>query len=213
MEYVEIHTMTMDEYSTLLQSGWRRFGKSLFRPRCLSCGKCVSLRIPVKEFRPNRSQQRNRKANEDIVTVTMGRPTFSEAKLQLHGTFHKAQVYRVGWRDRNWSTKESFQEAFLDNPIPCEEWCYFVEGKMVGVCYVDYVPDVGLSAIYFFHDPEEIKRGLGIWNILRLIEECESRNIPHLYLGYWVAGCRSLEYKSGFHPHEILLPDGTWNRP
>jgi leucyl-tRNA---protein transferase len=34
--------------------------------------------------------------------------------------------------------------------------------------------------------------------------------LPHLYLGYHVAGCRSLEYKANFRPNETLGVDGKW---
>ena len=35
-------------------------------------------------------------------------------------------------------------------------------------------------------------------------------NLPHLYLGFWIEGCRAMEYKSNFRPSEILHPDGSW---
>ena len=80
-----------------------------------------------------------------------------------------------------------YHDSFVDNPFPTEEWLYFLEGKLVGIGYVDALP-VGLSAIYFVHDPDHRDRGLGIWNVLSLIEETRRRGLPHLYLGYYVAG-------------------------
>jgi arginine-tRNA-protein transferase len=77
---------------------------------------------------------------------------------------------------------------------------------------VDSLP-VGLSAIYFVHDPDHSSRSLGTWNILCLIEEARNRGLPHVYLGYWVAGCLSLAYKASFRPHQLLSPDGTWRDP
>jgi arginine-tRNA-protein transferase len=74
---------------------------------------------------------------------------------------------------------------------------------------VDAVPK-GLSAIYFFYDPEERRRALGTYNVLRLIEECRARGLPHLYLGYFVEGCASLAYKARFAPNEIRTPEGKW---
>jgi arginine-tRNA-protein transferase len=35
--------------------------------------------------------------------------------------------------------------------------------------------------------------------------------LPHVYLGYHVAGCRSLEYKGRFRPNEVLGEDGEWH--
>uniref|UniRef100_UPI00200D80C1 hypothetical protein n=1 Tax=Escherichia coli TaxID=562 RepID=UPI00200D80C1 len=68
----------------------------------------------------------------------------------------------------------------------------------------------GLSAIYFFHDPLLYAYGLGIWNVISLINDAKKNNLAHVYLGYYVKGCQSLEYKSGFKPNEILTPRGKW---
>ena len=102
-----------------------------------------------------------------------------------------------------------YDEMFVDNPFPTEEWCYFLGDQLVAVGYVDRLPD-GLSAIYFFYDPAERHRALGTFNILALIAAARERGLPHLYLGYYVAGCRSLEYKARFGPSEILVSSGEW---
>ena len=34
--------------------------------------------------------------------------------------------------------------------------------------------------------------------------------LPHVYLGFYVEGCRSLEYKGRFRPNEALDADGEW---
>ena len=95
---------------------------------------------------------------------------------------------------------------FVRNPFPTEEWNYRIGGRLVGVGYVDVLSQ-GLSAIYFFHDPQEHKRSLGTVNILHIIEAARQRGLPHVYLGYYVKGCRSLEYKTRFRPHELFVND------
>ncbi len=110
------------------------------------------------------------------------------------------------WRDEG---DESFRESFVDNPFSTEEWRDELDGEFVGLGYVDAL-SIGLSAIYFVHDPEHRHRSLGTWNVLRLIEEVHARELPHVYLGYHVAGCSSLAYKARFHPHEVLGLDGRW---
>jgi arginine-tRNA-protein transferase len=74
---------------------------------------------------------------------------------------------------------------------------------------VDVLP-AGLSAIYFYYDPDERRRSLGTWNVLNIIEAAARRGLPHVYLGYFVDGCRSMVYKSQFRPHQLLGPDGVW---
>jgi len=97
----------------------------------------------------------------------------------------------------------------VNNPIPTEEWCYYDQEKLIGVGYVDVVPQ-GLSAIYYFHDPAYRDWGLGTWNVLNVMSEAKRRHFPFVYLGYYVSGCRSLDYKAKFKPNEVLDPAGLW---
>ena len=43
-----------------------------------------------------------------------------------------------------------------------------------------------------------------------MIESARERGLPHVYLGYYVEGCRSLEYKARFRPNEVIGPQGQW---
>ena len=76
---------------------------------------------------------------------------------------------------------------------------------------MDALPEA-LSAIYCYYDPTERARSLGTFNILSLLASARERGLPHVYLGYYVAGCRSMEYKRTFRPNEVLGPNGTWGR-
>ncbi len=67
-----------------------------------------------------------------------------------------------------------------------------------------------LSSVYFYHDPEEHRRGLGTFGGLYEIESARALDIPHYYLGYWIAGCNTMQYKANFRPCEVLHPDGVW---
>jgi len=210
LEYEIAPDLTTAEYARRLLAGWRRFGNSLFRPQCLACSACQSLRVDVARFRPNRSQKRNRARNALDVQLEIGSPSFTHEKIELSYRFHGYQAGTRGWDEPVESDWISYINSFLDNPIPTEEWRYELDGKLVGVGYVDHLPGVGLSAIYFIHDPAHRARGLGVWNVLRLIEECGIRGLPHLYLGYLVEGCQSLEYKKNFVPSQILSQGSVW---
>jgi arginine-tRNA-protein transferase len=98
----------------------------------------------------------------------------------------------------------------VDNPFPTQEWCYYLGKRLVAVGYVDDLPG-GLSAIYFYYDPDERWRSLGTWNILCILEQAARRRIPHVYLGYYVEGCASMTYKCRFEPNQILGLDGRWH--
>jgi arginine-tRNA-protein transferase len=208
MEYEHTGELSAAEYAERMLSGWRRFGHMMFRPRCPRCQACLSLRVDVQRFHPNRSQRRVRKANEGQVALAIGRPRISSSRLELYRRFHELRARTRGWEERA-EDPISYHSTFVCNPFPTEEWCYSLDGSLVGLGLVDCLP-VGLSAIYFVHDPDHRHRGLGTWNILCLIDEVRRRGLPHLYLGYWVADCLSLSYKASFRPHEILGPDGQW---
>jgi leucyl-tRNA---protein transferase len=209
LTYEFVAEMTAAEYQDRMRAGWRRFGHSLFRPACPTCRECRSLRVPTDTFRPDRSQRRALAANDGEVALTVGVPAVARANLDLYDRFHAFQHQHKGWPDRGPEDPGDYAEAFVDNPFPVEEWRYQVGGELVGVGYVDPVP-AGLSAVYFFHDPEHRDRSLGTYNVLCVIREAARRGLPHAYLGYHVAGCRSLEYKARFRPHEVLGDDGEW---
>lgn len=78
----------------------------------------------------------------------------------------------------------------------------------MGVGYVDRLP-VGLSAIYFVYEPELRGRSLGVWNVLQILANARKENLPYVYLGYFVEGCPSLEYKAGYRPNQVLAR-GQW---
>jgi arginyl-tRNA--protein-N-Asp/Glu arginylyltransferase len=207
LEYVDCSQLNLQEYGRLLDQGWRRFGRSIFRPRCLFCTACWSLRVVTHEFRPNRSQRRTQRLNQEVISLQIGPPTVTAEKVRLHDAYHLFQSETVGWRRYQAKDAASYYECFVNNPFPTEEWCYYHQDRLVGVGYVDNVPHLGLSAIYFFYDPALRDRNLGTWNILQVIERCRQLASPYVYLGYYVEGCRSLSYKSNYRPNEILNTD------
>lgn len=211
LTYEVFGQITKEEYQSRLQRGWRRFGYSLFRPECPNCRKCQSLRVPVAAFKPDRSQRRAMVANESEVRLIVAEPSVTDAKLALYNRFHEYQHHNKNWPRHGEENPTAYQESFVDNPFTTEEWCYFLGTKLIGVGYVDRLLD-GLSAIYFFYDPDERARSLGTFNVLSIIGEAARQQLPHVYLGYFVAGCRSLEYKARFRPNEVIHPDGQWRK-
>ena len=205
LRYELVPSLRPTGYTERLQQGWRRVGYAMFRPECPSCRMCQSLRVPVATFRPNSSQRRAWNRNQAEVTVRVGTPSLSRDRLDLWARFH-----RHGHETKGWPADAGDDPGMLlENPFPIEEWTYYVDDRLVAVAYVDALPEA-LSAIYCYHDPDERARSLGTFNILSLLASAHERGLSHVYLGYYVAGCRSLEYKRAFRPNEVLLPDGTW---
>jgi arginine-tRNA-protein transferase len=210
LEYEMVASLTPAEYLERLRLGWRRFGAMLFRPQCPSCRQCQSLRVAVTRFRPNRSQRRACQTNDGEVELRIGAPGVSRAKLDLYDRFHAFQSDLKGWPEHPAKDEGSYRESFVSNPFRTEEWCYFLDGKLIGVGYVDALP-AGLSAIYYYYEPDQRGRSLGTWNVLNVIAEAARRELPFVYLGYFVPGCSSLAYKAKFAPNQILAEDGRWH--
>jgi arginyl-tRNA--protein-N-Asp/Glu arginylyltransferase len=222
LEYEYVAAMSAAEYLQRMVEGWRRFGNMLFRPACMACRACRPVRVCASEFRADRSQRRVRKANSGVVELRIGEPEVTHEKLELYDRYHAYQSEMKGWPEHPPKEAGSYADSFVFHPFDVEEWCFYVEGRLVGVGYVDYLPDApvelagqqaeGLSAIYFFYDPEERRRSLGTWNVLCLIDVAVRRGLPYVYLGYYVAGCGSMEYKPRFVPNELRGEDGVWRR-
>ena len=222
LEYEYVAAMTPGEYLQRLTEGWRRFGCMLFRPACRSCAACRSLRIPVDRFRPDRSQKRARQANEGVVELRVGRPSVTRSKLELYDRYHTFQADHKGWPQHPAKDAASYGDSFVRHPFPVEEWCYYLDGRLVGVGYVDVLgegppaapaggpSERGLSAIYFFYDPLERQRSLGTYNVLCVIDAARRRGLPYAYLGYYVEGGTAMTYKTLFKPNQLRGTDGVW---
>jgi leucyl-tRNA---protein transferase len=213
LEYEYVGAMTSAEYLQRLTEGWRRFGRMLFRPACPTCQACQSLRVVVDRFRPDRSQKRARRLNEGAVELRIGKPAVSKAKLALYDCYHVYQTGHKGWPQHPAKDTASYADSFVRHPFLVEEWCYYLDGRLVGVGYVDVLPDAeagGLSAIYFFYDPQEKNRSLGTYNVLCVIDEAKRRDLRYAYLGYFVEGSPGMTYKTQFTPNQLRGKDGVW---
>ena len=209
LRYDIVGQMTAAEYGERMRAGWRRFGHSLFRPACPRCSACQPIRVDVARFNPSRTQARVAKKATGIIQRRIETPSVSEEKLQLYDRFHDFQAGFKGWPQRNPESPEDYCDSFILNPFETEEWQYTLGDQLLGVGYVDVVPD-GLSAIYFYYDPDFRTFSLGVWNVLQVLQSARERHLPYVYLGFHVEGCRSLEYKSSYQPNEILNDEGIW---
>jgi arginine-tRNA-protein transferase len=209
LEYEQVASISPAEYMERMRGGWRRFGDMLFRPHCPRCTACQSIRVLVDQFSPNRSQRRTRRLNEGAVELRIGTPDVSREKLDLYDRYHAFQAEEKGWPVHDPKDADEYARTFVANPFATQEWCYYLDGRLIGVGYVDDLPG-GLSAIYFYYDPDQRTRSLGTWNVLSVLHHARSRRIPHVYLGYFVAGSRSMAYKARFLPNQVRGADGVW---
>ncbi len=67
----------------------------------------------------------------------------------------------------------------------------------------DVTPNA-LTSIYFYHDPAWRPKSPGVFSILQQMAYARQLGLTYQYLGYWVAGSRSMDYKVQYRPHELL---------
>lgn len=192
-------------YEQFLNAGFRRSGKLLYQPACRGCRSCLSLRVPVAAFRPDKSQRRCARRNAGVC-ITVGSPRSSREKFELYSK------YVTEWHRRGEPEGRVAFESFLyDSPLEStREFEYRDQnGRLMAVGICDLCPSL-LSSVYLYFDPAESRRGLGTFAALHEIEYAREHGLTHYYLGFWIDGCSAMAYKRNFMPNELLHPDGAW---
>ncbi|MEM1011537.1 MAG: arginyltransferase [Planctomycetota bacterium] len=196
--------MPPEAYERLMDRGFRRSGNVIYQPSCRGCRSCRPVRVLVDEFSEGRRFRRCGRRNADLH-VTHGRLEPTPEKFDL---YHRYQRVRHGERDHlDWP---GFVDFLYDTPVKTVEFCYRdATGRLIGVGICDEGAR-SLSSVYFYYDPDEVKRSVGTFGVLAELAYCRERNLPHYYLGFWVEGCRAMAYKNDFKPYEVLDTDGIW---
>ncbi len=196
--------MTPALYSALSDYGFRRSGDYVYRPRCGACQECLPCRIPVEQFKPDRSQRRVWKHNLDLTVQIMPPDRDGE-----HFTLYQRYLRK---RHDDGAMDADDREQYLRflTSSWCDTWFVLFRAgqKLVAVAVVDQFSQ-GLSAVYTFYDPDEEQRSLGTMAVLWQIEQAKRMALPYLYLGYYIAESRKMAYKQRFHPLE-LYQGGKW---
>lgn len=191
-------------YQALLDRNFRRSGQLIYRPVCASCRACRQIRLPVADFRMSRSQRRVRRQNDDVSVILSSKPQPSDEKWEM---------FRSYLDERHDDTMPSTYEVFVDflyaSPVESIEFSYRVDGRLIAVSIADVCPDA-LSSVYAYFDPAESKRSPGTLSVLSEIEYCRRMGLTYYYLGYYVAGSKTMEYKARFGPHELLDDACGW---
>ena len=202
MHYKHIENATQSYNTALINRGWRRFGSYYFHPICEGCSECKSLRINVDEFKLSKSQKKSIKRNRE-TEIIIQKPTLTQAHLDLYNKYHAFKHQKDNWTHRNISPRE-YKENFVEGAHDFgKEVLYIQDGEIIGVDLIDILDD-GISSIYFYYDPDFPRLSLGIYSLLYQIELAKVLELPWIYLGYWVDGCKAFAYKSNFQPQEIL---------
>jgi len=193
--------------------GFRRSQNVAYRPSCLDCAACISVRVVAQEFQPNASQRRVIRRDGDLE-VTACKPWATEEQYELLRRYLRARHPNGGMVEMD---EHDFSDMVEQSPVKTylveyrEPAVNGVPGRLVGACLTDQQAD-GLSMIYSFFEPDDERRsGLGTYIILDHILRAGRAGLPYVYLGYWVEDSKRMAYKSRFRPLERLGPGG-WRR-
>jgi len=190
---------------SLSKQGFRRSQNVLYRPSCAECSACLSARIRVADFTPNRTQKKLMRRNAHLRRNATS-PWATEDQYQL---FRRYLDHRHA--DGGMADMDIFEFAAMieETPIRSRVIEYTrparqgERGRQLAAVSLTDVFDDGLSMVYSFYDPDLVGDSLGTYLILDHIDIAREAGLPYVYLGYWVPGSRKMGYKARFNALEI----------
>ena len=186
-------------YDALIQVGFRRSGRWAYRPQCAGCVACVPVRIPTVAFRPSRSQKRAHRGLTGLQRTVAAAQTSPE----LYDLFARYLGARHDDGAMAGMGEAEFAEMLEQSGARTElvRWLD-PDGAPVAAMLLDRVQD-GISLVYSFFDPTRTGSP-GVGMIVECVALAAAAGLPYVYLGYWVDGCRKMEYKAAFAPLEAF---------
>ncbi len=187
-------------YSKLITHGFRRSGDDVYSPRCPECSECVSCRIPTAQFKLSRNQKRCLKKNKK-TTVNVKAAVFKQQHYDLYMRYQQ-------YKHPNSGMASSTADEFID--FLSSSWCktcfieFYIEDQLAAVAVVDFL-DNALSAVYTFFEPKLSIYSLGVYAVLWQIEQAQQLGIDYVYLGFWIANCQKMAYKTQYQPLEGFI--------
>ncbi|MBK8175694.1 MAG: arginyltransferase [Rhodospirillales bacterium] len=191
-------------HDALSRAGFRRSHGIAYVPVCRGCNACAAVRVLAGSFSPNRTQRRIDRRNADL----------SVTEVPARATHEQFALFRSYQQDRHTGGEMSrmdfcdFQTLVEDTPV--DTVIHEVrgpDGTLLGACLTDRMTD-GFSAVYSFFDSRSERSSLGSFMILWLIKRAQTLSLPYVYLGFWVADCAKMAYKSRFQPLEAYTSGG-----
>ena len=187
-------------YSELVRHGFRRSGTFTYRPRCDGCSQCVPVRVEADRFRPSRSQLRSWKKHNGLQ-VTL-KPLHDDPEyFELYRRYQQTRHANGGMDDDN---PDQYRNFLLQSHVDTLLVEFREQDELRMISVVDVLDD-GLSAVYTFYEPDISGSSFGTFNVLWQIELCRKLKLPFLYLGYWIADSRKMNYKANYQPLQGLF--------
>ena len=191
-----ISSISLEETDDRFEQGERRSGRFVYRTHCDNCNACEPIRIPVAQFKLNRTQNRVFKRGESLITTVFEVPQIDDERVML---FNKHRNQRGLSHDGTNINEEGYSAFLVDSCLETVEMSYWLDGQLVGVAIVD-LGETSISAVYCFYDPDHSDLSLGVYSILKQLELCRQRSANYLYLGFYVRNSIHMEYKQRYRP-------------
>lgn len=192
-------TLQPAEYEVAMSLGMRRSGSLLYRPLCPSCRRCQPFRIDTERFTPSKSQRRVARRCDGRFEIELGRPRSDDEHLALYRRYQAEQHGADGQS----SDDESYERFLCETVADTWELSWRdAAGTLAAVGIIDVVPQ-GISTVYFYWDPSLRDLSIGTFSALYEIGLCRRWDKRYYYLGYLVAGSKTMSYKATFAGGEV----------
>jgi arginine-tRNA-protein transferase len=158
----------------------------------------------VEDFETSTSQKRCLNRGRHFK-VQVRKAEYSDAHYQMYENYIKERHYDGDMYPAN----EDLYERFLFSDWARTQFLeIYDDDKLIACAVFDQLFD-GLSAVYCYFDTSYQRYSLGKLAILKQIEHTRQLNLPYLYLGFQIDGCKKMNYKTQFKPTEQLI-DHRW---
>jgi leucyl-tRNA---protein transferase len=119
--------------------------------------------------------------------------------LNLFERYHRYKHQTRDWEPPKIDPKNYYASFVQGHGDFGFEVLYFEGEKLIAVDLIDILEE-GISSLYCYYDPEYSSHSLGRFTLLQQIEFAKRLGLKWVYLGYYVKGCQSLEYKINYRP-------------
>jgi len=188
-----------EQYSWLMANGFRRSSDQIYRPHCIDCNACKSIRV----LNPSKSQKRLLNKNKHYTLKISSAPKdmyYTLYEQYINTIHHDGSMFPA-----NVAQYETFTKSNVSEQIFIETWD---NDRLISVAVTDVLTDA-LSAVYTFYHPDYRAKALGVFSILNQIKlSCEYHK-RFLYLGYQIDSCQKMNYKNKYFPYQELI-NNSW---
>src|SRR5690606_27903546 len=132
----------------LSDHGFRRSQNLIYRPACLDCDACQSVRVRTTDFHPSKRHRRNLRLNADIageiVAPIVSTEQYALFKRYLEARHDGGGMTQMSYLDYEFMVEDTPVQSILIEYRLTEDGPDGVAGQLVAVALTDPLPD-GLS--------------------------------------------------------------------